>query len=498
MSVPPRQFRIAFAGLLLVLTLAALDQNIVTTALPQIVADLGGLERLSWVVTAFMLTSTVSAPLYGKLSDLYGRRPLFVVAIVLFLVGSILCGLAQDMLQLIVFRGIEGLGAGGLITLTQIAVADLVGGLGRAKYQGFFTGVFALSSIAGPLLGGVLTETLSWRWIFYVNIPFGIPALVLILLGIPHTRRREHPPIDYSGAVLLTVGTTALLLVLSWAGTLYAWLSPPVLGLAATALVFLVVFLWNEHRHAEPLLPLRLFAGRIFRVGVATNALAQIGMFCAMLFMPLYFQVRFGAGPTLAGLMLTPLMGGVMLASVLGGRLVVATGRIKGLAVWGLGVSAVALGVLGVSAELRAPAAWLEGVLVFVGLGLGAAMPNLTTVIQNGVEPRDLGVATSANALFRSLGGAFGVALAGALVNAVLFARLGADGALALHTGGAAGSESLAHVLSAPAIAAYEAAVVVTFLAGAAVLGLGSLQCAFLPDHRIVAVPHTKPLPPAG
>ncbi|HEU0198457.1 MAG TPA: MDR family MFS transporter [Nevskiaceae bacterium] len=486
MSVPPRQFRIAFAGLLLVLTLAALDQNIVTTALPQIVADLGGLERLAWVVTAFMLTSTISAPLYGKLSDLYGRRPMFVISIVLFLAGSVLCGIAHDMLELIVYRGVEGLGAGGLITLTQIAVADLVGGLGRAKYQGFFTGVFALCSIAGPLLGGILTETLSWRWIFYVNIPFGIAAMILILMGIPHMPRHAHPRIDYSGAVLLTIGTTTLLLVLSWAGTAYAWLSPQVLGLAGVTVVVFAAFGLNEHRHAEPLLPLRLFAGKVFRVGVSTNALSQVGMFSAMLFMPLYFQVRFGAGPTVAGLMLTPLMAGVVVASMLGGRLVVATGRIKGLTVWGLGLSAVALGALTAVAWLQAGALVFEAVLVVVGVGLGAAMPNLTTVIQNGVAQRDLGVATSANALFRSIGGAFGVALAGALVNMVLLAHLGNGASHALQAGGAAGNESLARVLSPSAIGAYEAAVVVTFLSGAVVLAIACLQCIFLPDDRIV------------
>lgn len=484
-EISRREFRIAFAGLLLTLALAALDQNIVATALPQIVGDLGGLQHLSWVVSAFLLTSTISAPLYGKLSDLYGRRPLFIVAIGLFLGGSVLCGLARNMAELIAFRGLQGLGAGGLITLSQITIADLVGGLGRARYQGFFSGVFALCSVAGPLLGGVLTESLSWRWIFYVNLPLGVPALVLILLGLRRGKASVRHKIDYTGAILLTAAISALLLMLSWAGAIYAWVSPQIVGLTGAALALFAMLIWRERRAPEPLLPPRLFGERVFRIGSLTIGLAAVGLLGATLFMPLFFQVAMGDGPTVAGLMMAPLMAGVVVASMFGGRLVVASGRTKPLTVAGLGVASIAYLVLAWCTRDDAGRVLLEIVLVVIGLGLGAAMPNLTTAIQNGVTPAYLGVATSAAALFRSVGGAIGVALAGAMLNMALQMRLGSAASASLSTSGSATAIDLSKALSPATIAAYRAGIATTFLGGAVVLAVACLTATLLPDQRI-------------
>ncbi len=498
-SQPPvsrREFRIAFAGLLLTLALAALDQNIVSTALPQIVGDLGGLEHLSWVVSAFLLTSTISAPLYGKLSDLYGRRPLFVVAIGIFLAGSMLCGLSQDMTELIVFRGVQGLGAGGLITLSSTTIADLVGGLGRARYQGFFTGVFALCSVAGPLLGGVITDSLSWRWIFYVNLPLGVPALALIWLGLRRPHGQVQHQIDYLGAGLLSGGTTALLLMLSWAGATYAWGSPQVIGLIVLTLILFALLIWQERRTPEPLLPPRLFGEPVFRIAALTTALASIALLGGTLFLPLFFQLVMDASPTRAGLLIAPLMAGVVVSSVFGGRIVVAGGRTKPLTVIGLGIASLSYLVLAWGARHQAGLITLETTLIVLGLGLGAAIPNLTTAIQNGVAREDLGVATSASSFFRSIGGALGVALAGAMLTMTL--------QLNLHTGNDAGTlsplanQAMQNLDSIPAalrsilLDAYREGIAATFLGGGVVLGLACLCSLMLPREPVPGSRTTK------
>jgi len=486
-AVSRHEFRIAFSGLLLTLALAALDQNIVSTALPQIVGDLGGLDHLSWVVSAFLLTSTISAPLYGKLSDLYGRRPLFVVAIGIFLGGSMLCGLAQNMIELIVFRGVQGLGAGGLITLSSTTIADLVGSLGRARYQGFFTGVFALCSVAGPLLGGVITDTLSWRWIFYVNLPLGALALVLIMLGLRRSNRQVKHRIDYAGAVLLSAGTTAMLLMLSWAGAIYPWASPQVIGLIGISLILFALLIRQERRAPEPLLPPRLFGAPVFRVAALTTALASIALLGATLFLPLFFQLVMGASPSRAGLLIAPLMAGVVVSSVLGGRIVVASGRTKPLTVIGLGVASLSYLGLAWGARHQAGLITLETALVMVGLGLGAAMPNLTTAIQNGVAPADLGVATSSSSFFRSIGGALGVALAGAMLTMTLQSHLH-TATVALPTLAEQARQqagSLAAVQSGPVIEAYREGIAATFLGGGIVLGLACLCSLMLPGGQI-------------
>jgi EmrB/QacA subfamily drug resistance transporter len=482
-SPPTRQERrIVLGGLMLALTLAALDQNIVATALPRIVSDLGGLAHLSWVFTAFLVASTTSTPLYGKFSDIYGRKPAFMVSIIIFLLGSVLCGLAQEMMQLILFRAIQGLGAGGLITLAQTTIGDLVSPRQRGRYQGLFAAVFAGCSVAGPLLGGFITNVLSWRWIFYVNLPVGAVALVLIAVG---PRRHGHAGthrIDYAGALLLIAATCCALLVLSWGGSVYPWSSTPILIIGAAAVLLYAALALVEVRAPEPVLPLHLFTNRVFVVGVTVISLSAMALFTAVVFLPLFFQLVLGASPADAGLMISPMMGGVICASFLGGRLVSKTGRYKRFPVAGLAAATSAYLAMSWAAARGTAAVWIEVVLVVMGLGIGFVMPNLTTAIQNAVARRDLGAATSASAFLRSLGGALGVALSGA----ILTTRL--HGAASIASGDTQDLDHIAHLPSAQhaaVVAIYAHALSDTFLAGAAIAGCAFLLVLFLPEHPL-------------
>jgi EmrB/QacA subfamily drug resistance transporter len=485
-----RELRVVLAGLMLALTLAALDQNIVATALPRIVSDLGGLAHLSWVVTAFLVASTTTTPLYGKFSDMYGRKPAFMVSIIIFLLGSVLCGLAQGMTQLIVFRGIQGLGAGGLITLAQTTIGDLVSPRERGRYQGMFAAVFAGCSVAGPLLGGFITDALSWRWIFYVNLPVGAVALVLIAAGLRGHRRATAHRIDYAGAVLLIAATCSALLVLSWGGSVMPWSSTPMLVIAAAAVLLYGALVLVELRAAEPVLPPVLFANRVFVLGVLVIALAAMALFAAVVFLPLFFQLVMGASPAGAGLMISPMMAGVIFSSFLGGRLVSRTGRYKRFPVVGLAAATAAYLAMSWAASHDTPAGWIEGVLVVMGLGIGFVMPNLTTAIQNAVSRRDLGAATSAAAFLRSLGGALGVALSGA----ILTTRLNAA-ALA----GATGTQDLDRIAHLPpaqhaaVLGAYAHALSATFLVGAAIAGCAFVLVLFLPEQPLRSGPVEQP-----
>ncbi len=502
--VSKRELYLVFAGLMLALTLASLDQNIVSTALPRIVSDLGGLSHLSWVVTAFMVTSTISTPLYGKLSDMYGRKALFYVAIGIFLVGSVLCGMAATMGQLIAFRAVQGLGAGGLITLAQTTVGDLIAPRERGKYQGLFGAVFATCSVAGPLLGGVITDALSWRWIFYVNLPVGAAALALIAIGLKKHCRNVRHKIDYPGAGMLTVGTVSLLLLLSWGGTVYPWASPVVLTLAAVAALFYGLLIAQERRASEPIFPPALFRNKVFLVAVSVVGLNAMALFGSLVFLPLFFQLVMGASPSRAGLLMAPMMGGVIVASVTGGRLIARTGKYKIFPVLGLITGSSAFLTLSLAARNGWGLMVIEPALVALGCGLGLVMPNLTVAIQNSVERKNLGVATSVSAFIRSLGGALGVAISGTVVTLQLHAFLPkvwthplAEGANLLELG----VQQIALVPQEQRdllVQAYRHAIATTFLTGAGMAALAFCIVLFLPEKPLRGADESVPEEKAG
>ncbi len=432
-----RQILTVFSGLMAGMLLAALDQTIVSTALPTIVGELGGLDHLSWVVYANQLNTTAGTPLYGKLSDIYGRRALFQSAIVIFVAGSALCGLSQNMLQLIVFRGVQGIGGGGLMAMAFAIIGDVVSPRERGRYTGYLGAVFAVSSIAGPLLGGFFVDHLSWRWVFYVNLPVGIVALVVTssVLRLPFTRQDHR--IDLAGAGLLVAGVSTLLLALVWGGNEYAWSSPTIVGLLLASAVLTATFLWWEQRAAEPILPLRLFRGRVFTTAVTLSFLLGGAMFGAIVFLPLFLQVVTGASATNSGLLLLPLMAGVMSASVVSGRLIARTGRYRAWPIAGMSISSVGMVLL---STMDASTSRLTSsvFMVVVGAGLGMVMQVLVLAVQNAARPRDLGVVTSSVNFFRSLGGSFGVSVFGAIFATLLDRRLDA-----LLPGGALGDAGL-------------------------------------------------------
>jgi EmrB/QacA subfamily drug resistance transporter len=418
-----RQIMLLMSGLMAGMLLAALDQTIVGTALPTIVGKLGGIEHYSWVVTAYLLASTASTPLYGKVSDLYGRRPVFLFAIGTFLVGSLLAGLSWSMMPLIAFRGIQGLGAGGLMTLAFTIISDAVPPRDRGRYQGLFGAVFGVASVAGPLVGGYFAEH-DWRWIFYVNLPIGVVALFLsnyVLRLLPH-QRRQHK-IDWWGALALVVGVSSILLGLSWGGKEYAWGSPTIVALFVVGVVVSAVFLVIEARATEPILPLRLFRRPTFSIANAATFILGFGMFGSIIYVPLYLQIVKGATPTASGLLMLPMMVGIIFTSVASGQLISKLGRYKWFPVAGTLVMAVGLLLftsLGVDTSL-----WQTFVpMVVIGVGLGLAMQPLILAVQNALDLRDMGAGTSTATFFRSLGGSFGVAALGAIMTNRLSAEL--------------------------------------------------------------------------
>ncbi len=487
-NVPSAHLRTVMAGALLTMVLAALDQNIVNTALPRIVGDLGGMAHISWVVTAFMLTATATTPLYGKLSDIYGRRRLFFVAILLFLTGSLLCGAAQSMGQLIGFRALQGLGAGGLLVLAQSAIGDVVSPRQRPRYQGLFTGTFALASIAGPLLGGLITSALSWRWVFYVNLPIGIVAMAMIAIGLRKPPSGQARPIDYAGALLLTGATAALLLLLAWGGAEFPWVSRDSAGLAVATVTLVGLFIWREARAPEPLIRLSLFRNPIFARGVAVGGMMAFAMLGSTVFLPLYFQWVLGMDPAVAGLMLLPQVVGMVLTSIIGGRIVSRLGRNKPFLLAGLGLEAVALASLAAFAFVgAAPGAFLVS-MGALGMGMGMGMPNLTTAMQNAVAHRELGGATGALTFARSLGGAVGVAASGAIMSARLAATsTGTGGTFNMRalTGGMQAVSHLTPAQQAGISAAYRTALTGCFLLSAVVMTAAFILVLGLPERTL-------------
>ena len=411
------------SGLLLVLLLAALDSTIVATALPTIVGEFGGLSRLSWVVTAYLLAQTVVTPLYGKLGDLYGRKKVVQTAIGIFLVGSALCGMSQSMEQLIIFRAIQGLGGGGLIVTTQAVVGDIVPARDRGRYQGIFGAVFGFASIAGPLIGGYFTTHITWRWIFYINIPLGFIAVFVLATTMPVVAKRVSHSIDYAGAALLAAALSAIIIATDLGGIEYPWGSPMILGLGGVVVVALALFLFVERRAKEPVLPLRLFENRTFVISTVVGLIVGFALFGSVTYLPLYLQVVKGDSPTASGLRMVPMMAGMLISSIFAGQLISRTGRYKIFPVIGTAIMTMGLFFLSrMTVETSLTMASL--LMMMLGLGMGLVMQVLILAAQNSVDYADLGVATSGATLFRLIGGSVGTAALGAIFAARMTAYL--------------------------------------------------------------------------
>jgi EmrB/QacA subfamily drug resistance transporter len=409
-----RSLVLVFAALCTGTLLAALDQTIVSTALPTIVGELGGLDHLSWVVTAYLLTSTASTPLYGKISDLYGRKVVYQAAIAIFLVGSLLCGVAQDLPQLIAFRGIQGIGGGGLMAMAFAIIGDVVSPRERGRYTGILGSVFAVSSVAGPLLGGFIVDNSSWRWVFTINLPIGVIAMFVTQRNLHLPTRHVDHKIDFGGAALLVAGVSALLLALVWGGREHPWDSPTIVGLIAGGLAVTAAFLVWESRAPEPILPLRLFREPVVAVSSALLFTVGCAMFGGMVFLPLFLQISTGATATTSGLLMLPLMAGLMVTSVGSGRAIARTGRYKLWPVTGMPVAALGMFLLSLL-EPETPRVLSSLYMAVLGAGIGMVMQTLILAAQNAVELRDMGVVSSTTTFFRSMGGSFGVAIFGAI-----------------------------------------------------------------------------------
>ena len=453
---------VVFGGLLLVMLLAALDSTIVATALPTIVSEFGGLAHISWVVTAYLLAQTIVTPIYGKLGDLYGRKRVLQVAIVIFLIGSALCGLSQSMSHLIIFRAIQGLGGGGLMVTTQAVVADVVPPRQRGRYQGIFGAAFGVASIAGPLLGGYFTTHWTWRWIFYINLPVGIIALVVLAATLPAQSSFARHAIDYLGAGMLALSLASIVLVTDLGGTEYSWSSPLMIGLIVVAIVSLIAFILVERRASEPVLPLRLFRIRDVWVTSVVGLIVGFALIGSVTYLPVFLQIVKGLSPTESGLRMVPLMGGTLLTSILAGQLASRTGKYKRYPIIGTAIVTIALLLISrMTAETHALA--VASYLLLLGVGLGFVMQILIIAVQNAVDYRDLGVATSNAILFRFIGGSLGTALLGAVLAKQL-------------------TINLQHVEKTEAFAASLSTV---FLVAAAIAFFGFIFALFVPERPL-------------
>ncbi|MEU9000037.1 MDR family MFS transporter [Streptomyces caniferus] len=500
----PAGVRVVLFALMIAMLLAMLDNMIVGTAMPTIVGELGGMDHLSWVVTAYTLATAASTPIWGKLGDMYGRKGVFLSSIVLFLIGSALSGMAQDMGQLIGFRAVQGLGAGGLMVGVMAIIGDLIPPRERGKYQGMMAGVMAIAMVGGPLVGGTITDHLGWRWTFYINLPLGVIALAMVTAVLHLPKKRSQTRIDYVGAALLTLGITSLVLITTWGGTEYDWLSGQIIGLGVLGVLALALFLVVERKVSEPVLPLHIFRNRNFSLVTLVGFLVGFVMFGSMTFLPLFQQTVQGASATNSGLLLLPMMGGMLVVSMIAGRVTTKTGKYKFFVVAGGGLLTVGLALLS-TMDTDTTRFTSGAYMAVLGAGMGFLMQTTMLIAQNSVEMKDMGVGSSSATLFRTIGGSFGVAIFGAIfthqVQSTMTERIGKAGEKL--TGGGAQMDPKGLAKLPPMVKdAYDHAVASgthhVFLWGAAISVIGFAAAWFLKEVPLRGGPAKPAESPEG